>query len=73
MMKNLLSGLILQEIVAKLTKFAKSKKIAEPVLAVPMDIRHMVFVILSEFVQDLTVLALEELVSDYDIKFIGKI
>jgi len=62
-----------QEIAAKLIKLAKSKKITKPILAVPMDIRHMVFVILSEFVQDLTVLAHEELVSDYDIKFIGKI
>ena len=54
-------------------KFAKKQKIAKPVLVVPMDIRHMVFVILSEFVQDLTVLAHDELVSDYDIKFVGKI
>ena len=33
----------------------------------------MIFVILSEFVPDLTVLAHEELVSECDIKFIGKI
>ena len=38
-----------------------------------MDIRHMVFVILSEFVQDLTVVAHEELVCDFDIKFVGKV
>ena len=62
-----------QDIAAKLMKFAKKQKIAKPVLVVPMDIRHMVFVILSEFVQDLTVLAHDELVSDYDIKFVGKI
>lgn len=62
-----------QDIAAKLVKLAKSKKITKPIIAVPMDIRHMVFVILSEFVQDLTVLAHEELVSDFDIKFIGKI
>lgn len=62
-----------QDIAEKLIKFAKSKKISKPTLAVPMDIRHMVFVILSEFVQDLTVLAHEELVCDYNIKFVGKI
>lgn len=62
-----------QDIACKLVKFAKSKRIKKPVIAVPMDIRHMVFVILSEFVQDLTVLAHEELVSDFDIKFVGKI
>lgn len=62
-----------QEIADKIVKFAKNKKITKPVIVVPMDIRHMVFVIFSEFIQDLTVLAHEELVSDYDIKFIGKV
>ena len=62
-----------QDIVNSLEKFAKSKKITHPVLVVPMDIRHMVFVILAEFVQNITVLAQEELASNYNIKFIGKI
>ena len=62
-----------EEIADKLTKFAKSKKITKPVIVVPMDLRHMIFVILSEFVPDLTVLAHEELVSECNIKFIGKI
>ena len=51
----------------------KAKKITNPTLVVPMDIRHMVFVILAEFVRNITVLAHEELVSDYNIKFVGKI
>lgn len=54
-------------------KLAKSKKILKPILVVPMDLRHMIFVILSEFVPNLTVLAHEELVGDYDIKFVGKV
>ena len=62
-----------EEIGNKLIKFAKSKKITNPVIVVPMDIRHMIFVILSEFVPNLTVLAHEELVSECDIKFIGKV
>ena len=62
-----------QEIAKKLMKLVKSKKISNPVIVVPLDIRHMLFVILSEFVPDLTVLANEELVSDYNIKFIGKV
>ena len=57
----------------KIAKFAKSKKITNPTLVVPMDIRHMVFVILAEFVRNITVLAHEELVSDYNIKFVGKV
>ena len=62
-----------REIVNKVTKFMRTKKILKPILVVPMDLRHMVFVILSEFIQNLTVLAYEELVSDFNIKFIGKI
>lgn len=62
-----------QEIADKINKLAKKKNLEKPILAVPMDIRHMCFVILSEFVPNLRVLACEELVSDYNIKFIGKV
>ena len=62
-----------QAIADSVNKLAKSKKLTNPILAVPMDIRHMLFVILSEFVPNITVLALEELVCDYNIKIIGKV
>ena len=62
-----------EEIANKINKIAKSKKITQPVIVVPMDLRHMCFVILSEFVPNLTVLANEELVSNCDIKFVGKV
>ncbi len=61
------------EIANKINKIAKSKKLDNPILAVPMDMRHMCFVILSEFVPNITVLASEELVGDCDIKFIAKV
>ena len=56
-----------------INKITKNKKLELPILAVPMDLRHMCFVILSEFVSNLRVLACEELVSDYNIKFVGKV
>lgn len=62
-----------QELADRINKTAKAKKLKRPVLAVPMELRHMVFVILSEFVPNITVLACEELAGDCDIKFIGKI
>lgn len=62
-----------RNIADKVLKLSKAKKLEHPILAVPMDIRHMVFVILSEFVPDITVLACEELIGDVDIKFIGKV
>ena len=62
-----------QEIANRINKIAKTKKLDTPILTVPMDIRHMCFVILSEFVPNLRVLACEELVSDYNVKFVGKV
>ena len=62
-----------QTIASNLNKMARRKKLDNPILVVPMDLRHMVFVILSEFVPNITVLACEELVSDCNIKFVGKI
>jgi len=62
-----------EDIANKILTFTKSKKITNPTIVVPMDIRHMIFVILSEFIPNLTVLAHEELVSECDIKFIGKV
>lgn len=62
-----------KKIATKINKLAKSKKIDSPILAVPMDLRHIIFVILSEFVPNLTVIANEELVCDYNVKFIGKV
>jgi len=61
------------KIADKINKLVKSKKLIRPILAVPMELRHMVFVILSEFVPNITVLANEELVGDDDIKFIATI
>ena len=68
-----IDALDVQEIAGRINKLVKSKKLEAPILAVPMDIRHMCFVILSEFVPNLRVLACEELVSDYNIRFIGKV
>ena len=62
-----------QEITNRVQKFTKSKRLTNPILVVPMDLRHMIFVILSEFIPNITVLAYEELVSDFNIKFIGKV
>lgn len=62
-----------QKIANKINKLTKSKKLEKPILVVPIDLRHMCFVILSEFIPNLTVLANEELVSNCDIKFVGKV
>lgn len=68
-----IDALDVQEIANRINKLVKSKKLDNAILTVPMDLRHMCFVILSEFVPNLTVLASEELVSDYNVKFVGKV
>lgn len=68
-----IDALDVQEIANKINKIVKTKKLERPILVVPMDIRHMCFVILSEFVPNIRVLACEELVSDYNIKFVDKV
>ncbi|MCQ2739128.1 MAG: FHIPEP family type III secretion protein [bacterium] len=62
-----------EEIAEKINKIAKSKKLDNPVITVPMELRHMTFVILSEFVKNITVIANEELATNCNVKFIGKI
>ena len=62
-----------EKIADKINRISKSKKLEAPVLVVPMDLRHMCFIILAEFVPNLRVVAAEELVSDYNIKFVGKV
>ena len=62
-----------QKIASKINKLAKTKKLDKPIVSVPMHLRHMVFVILSEFVPNITVLATEELVTDCDVIYIGKV
>lgn len=62
-----------QKIADNIIKISKAKKLDRIILSVPMEIRHMVFVILSEFVPNITVLACEELVTDSNVKFIAKV
>ena len=62
-----------QKIATKINKIVKAKKLDVPILAVPMNIRHMCFIILSEFVPNIRVIACEELTSNFDIKFVDKV
>jgi flagellar biosynthesis protein FlhA len=57
----------------KIKKLAKSKKAQHIILIAPMSLRHMIYVILSEFIPAITVLAAEEVMAITDIKIIGKV
>ncbi len=68
-----INGCEVQDIAERINKLAKAKKLDKLILAVPMEIRHMTFVILSEFIPNITVIATEELAGNCDIKFIGEV
>jgi flagellar biosynthesis protein FlhA len=57
----------------RIAKVAKTKKIERPIIAVPMDMRHITFVVLSEFLPNITVLATEELSCDFVFDFVGNV
>ena len=66
-------GKVAEKLAKKIKKCAKDNNLSEIVLVVPMEIRHMTFAIFSEFLNDLTVVAHEELSCDTNIKVIDVI
>lgn len=56
-------GKIASKLAKKLNKIAKTNEIEDILLIVPMEIRHMTFSIFSEFLNNITVVAHEELTS----------
>lgn len=63
-------GKIAEKLAKKLSKIAKSNEIEDILLIVPMEIRHMTFSIFSEFLNNITVVAHEELTNTCPIKVV---
>ena len=57
----------------KLLKFAKENDIDNIILIVPLEIRHMVYIVLSQYINTLTVLAQEEVTNYYNFEIIGEV
>ncbi len=66
-------GKVAEKIAKKIEKSAKENDLKEIILIVPMEIRHMTFAIFSEFINNLTVIAHEELSCDTNIDVIKTI
>lgn len=66
-------GKFAEKLAKKMKKIAVANELKEIVLVVPMEIRHMTFAIFSEFINNLTVIAHEELSCDTNIKVIETI
>ena len=66
-------GKFAEKLAKKMIKIAGTNDLKEIVLVVPMEIRHMTFAIFSEFINNLTVVAHEELSCDTNIDVIETI
>ncbi|MCD8377853.1 MAG: flagellar biosynthesis protein FlhA [Candidatus Gastranaerophilales bacterium] len=66
-------GKVAGKLAKKMEKIASEKGLKEIILIVPMEIRHMTFSIFSEFMNNLTVIAHEELTCDTNLDIIATI
>ena len=66
-------GKFAEKLAKKALKVAKENSLEEVILVVPIEIRHMTFVIFSEFINNLTVIAHEELSCNTNIHVVATI
>ena len=68
-----MDGADVAKLVKKINKLAKDAGIDEIILLAPYEIRHMTFLIFAEFINNIRVLAFEELGQDIEIETIGEV
>lgn len=66
-------GKVAEKLAKRIVKTAKENDMKEIILVVPMEIRHMTFAIFSEFINNLTVIAHEELSCETNINVVKTI
>lgn len=66
-------GSKVEKIALKLLRFAKDNDLDNIILVVPIEIRHMAFIVLSQYINTLTVLAQEEITTYYNFEIIGEV
>ena len=62
-----------EKVALKLLKFAEENNLDNIVLVVPIEIRHMTFIVLSQYINTLTVMAQEEVTNYYNFEIIGEV
>ena len=68
-----IDGELAEKLAAKLVKKSKKLNIYSPVLVVPMEYRQIFFTLLSLYMNDITVLAQEEIGCLYRFESLGEI
>ena len=62
-----------EKLAQKIIKKAKQLEITEPKILVPMELRHLFFTLLSNYINNITVLTREEIGCHYGIEILGTI
>ena len=68
-----LEAVKIEKLVDKLEKTANNLKLDNIILIVPMEVRHMIFMIFSQYINNLTVLAREEVTNYYNYETLAEI
>ena len=68
-----MDGADVSRLVKKINKLAKEAGLDEIILLAPYEIRHMTFLIFAEFINNIRVVAFEELGQDVEIETIGEV
>ncbi len=68
-----IDGDFAEKLAQKITKKAKTLGITEPKILVPMELRHLFFTLLSNYMNNITVLTREEIGCNYAIEIIASI
>ena len=63
----------IETIVNKIEKVAEKENLDEIVLVVPMEVRHMIFMIFSQYMNNISVLAREEVTNYYNFESIAEV
>ena len=68
-----IDGDFAEKLARKIIKQAKQYEISSIILLVPMEFRHLFFTLLSNYINDITVLSREEIGCNYPIELISSI
>ena len=63
----------IESVVNKIEKVAEKQGMDNIILIVPMEVRHMIFMIFSQYINNLTVLAREEVTNYYNFESIAEV
>ena len=68
-----IDGDFAEKLAGKIQKKAKQYELSPVILFVPLELRHLFFTLLSNYINDITVLSREEVGCNYPVELIGSV